>query len=98
MRPRGPPKQVLLNLLQKLHESKSIEAMAKAQSRNLQTLKSTESGNRKDPKRKEILGNAKVYLNLDIARIEFYSKRAISMVHTLEHGFGALHYQGSTRG
>jgi hypothetical protein len=70
MRPRGPPKQVLLNLLQKLHESKSIEAMAKAQSRNLQTLKLTESGNRKDPKRKEILGNAKVYLNFDIERLQ----------------------------
>jgi hypothetical protein len=92
MRPRCPPKQVLLNLLQKLHKSKSIKAMAKAQSRNLQTLKSTESGKQKDPKREEILGNAKVYLNLDIARLEFYSKYAISMVHTLEQGFGVLHY------
>jgi hypothetical protein len=35
MRRRCPPKQVLLNLLQKLHESKTIKVMAKAQSRKI---------------------------------------------------------------
>jgi hypothetical protein len=46
MRPHFLPKQVLLNLLLKLHETKSIEAMAGLQSKKVQTMKSTEAGDR----------------------------------------------------
>jgi hypothetical protein len=60
MRPRCPPKHVILNLLQKLHESKSIQAMAKAQSRNLQTLKSKQRvETEKIPKERKFWGMPK---------------------------------------
>jgi hypothetical protein len=96
MRPCCPPKQVLLNLLLKLHETKSIEALAGLQSEKVQTMKLTEAGSQRDPQRREILGNAKVYTSLELAQSSFYSKGTLSMIETQEQGFGIMYFQGST--
>jgi hypothetical protein len=98
MRPRCPPKQVLLNLLLKLHETKSIEAMTGLQSKKVQAIKFTKAGCRRDPQRRKILGNEKVYTSLELALSSFYSKGTLSMIKTKEQGFGVMYYQGSTRG
>jgi hypothetical protein len=98
MRPCCPPKQVLLNLLFKLHGTKSIQAMAKLQSKKVQTMKPNKAGSQRDPQRREILGNAKVYTSLKLAQSSFYSKGTLSMIKTKEQGFGIMYYQGSTQG
>jgi hypothetical protein len=99
MRERCPPKHVLPNLLRKLHEGKSIESMARMQSNKLQTMRSTESGRRRDPVRQEILGNVKVYPSMESASVSFYSKAVMSLVETQEKGFGILFYgNGNKRG
>jgi hypothetical protein len=94
-----PPKQILFNLLQKLHEGKAIELMARVQSKNVQTLRSTKSNNRKDPQRREVLGKAHVYKNLEALTTSFFSEGAVSLLETNEVGFGILSYaSGNTRG
>jgi hypothetical protein len=96
---RCPPRRVLEVLLKKLHEGKAIEFMARSQAETLRTMRSTESGNRMDPKRKEIVGNAKVYSSLSGARIAFHSNNVLSMIESMENGFGILYYEnGSNRG
>ena len=96
---RCPPQKVVAVLLQKLHEGKAIETLARCQSTKLQTMRSTESGNRKDSKRKEILRNSKVYSCIEDAKYAFQSKQVLSMVESVENGFGILFYEnGSNRG
>jgi hypothetical protein len=73
--------------------------MARVQSKIAQTLRLTERNNRKDTQRREILGNACVYKNLEALTTLFYSEGAVSLLERNEIGFGILYYAtGSTRG
>jgi hypothetical protein len=94
-----PSKHILQNLLQKLHEGKSIESMAQMPSKKLQTMRSMESSNRKDPKGQEILGNAKVFKTLEMLTAAFHNESVLSAIETKEKGFSIMYYAGgSTRG
>lgn len=96
---RCPPRRVLEVLIQKLHEGKAIESMACSQTETLRTMRSTESGIRKDPKRKAIVGNAKVYASSTDISMAFNSNNVLSMIESLDNGFGVLYYDnGSKRG
>jgi hypothetical protein len=95
-RQRCPPRNLCGVLLQKLHQSKSLEAMVGHQSdKDIKTFQSTEAGYKR---RKELKGNVRVYSSEEKAITEFHSGKPLSLVET-EEGYVILFYiNGCNRG
>ena len=95
-RQRCPPRNVNAVLLEKLHQGKALEAVMLTQSENLVTLRATEATN---TKRKDLVGNVRIYPDLKTARQSLLHQLPLSILVTREHGFGVLFYAtGSNKG
>ena len=92
-----PPTNVCGTLLRKLHEGKALEFMAAGmQSENLKTFRLTESGNNmKNQKRKQLVGNCRIYKTRVDVITEFHSNKPFCVLET-ENKLGALFYQGGS--
>ena len=100
VRKQCPPTNVSGTLLRKLHEGKSLEFLVGAMSTsNLKTHRLTEVVNKRaDEKKKQLVGNMRVYKSRRVAIKEFHSNRPLCVLETPDN-IGILFYVGgSNRG
>jgi hypothetical protein len=96
VRARCPPRNLCESMMRKLHEGKGLESMAENQ---VAGLKSRRTMTKRDPKKKRLGGNVKIYAGRDAAIFEFHAQRPMSGVRMGSGEFGILFYKnGSNRG
>lgn len=93
---RCPHKNVCENLMRKLHQGKSLQAMINSQlSREVKPLRMEGETTTK----KSLSGNVRVYKTMDAATVAFLSSLPVSILETGNAGHGILFYtNGSNRG
>jgi hypothetical protein len=89
-------RNVTESVLRKLHEGKALESVVASQSKSLKSYRMTEVRN---PKKKKLTGNVRIYRNRELALFSFHSKKPISLIVTAAGEYGFLFYKnGSNRG
>jgi hypothetical protein len=95
-RKQCPPRNITGTLLKKIHEGKALESIMQTQSPTLKTFRLTEA---KNPKKRYLVGNVRIYRCKNDAMLAFHANKPISILESVDYGFGLLFYcNGSNRG